>query len=371
MTTPVLTSRLYRQGKEYLLQTSWVESQKKIIISLFSEGKFLSQQAFEFVNRRDEDDSATLLKTLHQNKFQETSRLFELSEHPNGQHNEAEVRFLLGEAFYQQGLLNEAAVELQKSLALAQENPSAIRLLAQIYLELQDFSRAETHLLPALDKYAKYADLRLLLAETLAGLERYSAAVEQIQQALAINPYYAEAHFRLGLVLIQNKVSRREFELTTDYPARAVQSLERAAQLNPDYLSPQFQQSLESLRQGNSEEALKSLLKAGQRERDRYRNHLHEYYLKYIAQNGALDEKSLSRQIKSLQRLVEQNPAYADLHFQLGTIYMLLCRYITQKAVLEYGKALQLNPNYKKAQRNMKLCENDLKGIDLLLKAML
>ena len=50
---------------------------------------------------------------------------------------------------------------------------------------------------------------------------------------------------------------------------------------------------------------------------------------------------------------------------------MLLCRYITQKAVFEYQKALQLNPHYKKAERNMKLCENDLKGIDLLLKAML
>ncbi len=371
MTSPVLTSRLYRQGQEYLLQTSWVETQKKIITSLFSEGKFLSQQAFECANGTETEDLATLLKTLHQNKFQETSRLFELSEHPNGQHDEAEVRFLLGEAFYQQGLLYEAGVELQKSLEIAQDNPSAIRLLAQVHIEMQNFIQAEAHLQQALEKYAKYADLRLLLAETLAGLERYSAAVEQIQQALAINPYYAEAHFRLGLILVQNKVRRKEFELTTDYPARAVQSLERASQLNPDYAGLLFQQGLVLLRKGNNEEALKHFLKAGQRERSHYRNYLHEYYLKYIAQNGALDEKSLSRQIKSLQKLVEQNPAYADLHFQLGTIYMLLCRYITQKAVLEYGKALKLNPNYKKAQRNMKLCENDLKGIDLLLKAML
>jgi tetratricopeptide (TPR) repeat protein len=371
MTSPVLTSRLYCQGKEYLLQTSWVETQKKIITSLFSEGKFLSQQAFECVNGIGTEESATLLKTLHQNKFQETSRLFELSEHPNGQHNEAEVRFLLGEAFYQQGLLGEAVLELKQSLETAPDNPSAVRLLAQVYLDLHDFSRAETHLAPALQRYEKYADLRLLLAETLAGLEKYSEAVKQIEQAVAINPYYAEAHFRLGLVLMQNKVRRKEFELTTDYPVRALQSLERAAQLNPDYLSPQFQQGLESLRNGNSEEALKHLTTDSVKNRDRYRNYLHEYYLKYIAQNGALDEKSLSRQIKSLQKLVEQNPAYADLRFQLGTIYMLLCRYITQKAVLEYGKALQLNPDYKKAQRNMKLCENDLKGIDLLLKAML
>src|SRR3972149_9098390 len=112
MTSTVLTSRLQRDGKEYLLQTSWVESKKRIITALFSEGKFLSQQAFECANGVNETELANLLKAVHQHRFQETARLFELSQNPNGHLDEAEVRLLLGEAFYQQGLLAEAEAEL-------------------------------------------------------------------------------------------------------------------------------------------------------------------------------------------------------------------------------------------------------------------
>jgi tetratricopeptide (TPR) repeat protein len=371
MNSSVLSTRLSRQGREYLLQTSWLESKQRIVTTLFSEGKFISQQTLQCATGVSEQELSSLLKSVHHRSSQETSRLFELSEHPNGQHDEAAVRFLLGEAFYQAGLLEEATAELKVTLKLQPKNPTAIKLLAQIYLDRKDYHQAKIHLQSALESYPQYADLRLLSAEVLSAQEKYSAALAELEQALQINPYYAEAHFESASVLIQNLLGRKEFELTADLPGRALHFLEQALRLNPAYSDPRLQLSLELLRKKDYGPALQSLLDLKEKTKGRYRNHLHEYYLKYISQNGALDEKSLAQQIKSLQQLVGQNPAYADLHFQLGTIYMLLCRYITQKAITEYQKALQLNPHYKKAERNMKLCENDLKGIDLLLKAML
>src|SRR3990172_7686734 len=142
MNSSILSTRLSHQGREYLLQTSWLESKQRIVTTLFSEGKFISQQALQCANRLSEQELSDLLKSVHHRSCQETSRLFELSEHPNGQHDQATVRFLLGEAFYQAGLLEEAMAELKRTLEPQSKNPTAIKLLAQIYLDRKDYDQA-------------------------------------------------------------------------------------------------------------------------------------------------------------------------------------------------------------------------------------
>ncbi len=41
------------------------------------------------------------------------------------------------------------------------------------------------------------------------------------------------------------------------------------------------------------------------------------------------------------------------------------------KASEAFSKALEINNNYKKAQKNLRLAENDRQGIFILLKALL
>src|SRR4030067_3130467 len=146
MNSSILSTRLSHQGREYLLQTSWLESKQRIVTTLFSEGKFISQQTLQCAAGISEQELSDLLKNVHQRSCQETSRLFELSEHPNGQHDQAAVRFLLGEAFYQAGLLEEAMAELKVTLKLQPKNPTAIKLLATISLDRKDYHHAALHL---------------------------------------------------------------------------------------------------------------------------------------------------------------------------------------------------------------------------------
>lgn len=371
MANSLLTTKLTIKDKEYLVQTSWLESEKMIITSLFAGGKFVSKQVPEYSNELSADQRSDLLKQVHQRQCQETASLLQLSVRPDGRQNQAEIHFLLGEAFYHRRLLEEAEAELKESLDSIPENPQAIELLGRVCLTRGDFAQAAEHFQRGVDLYPHYADFCLLYSLALAALERYSPAIDQIERAIQINPYYAQAHFELGMVLIQNMLRRKEYELTLGLPEKAIQSFNQAAQLNPAFLSPVFTLGLDLLRQGNYSQAYQHLSACTAIRKDRSPNYLHEYYLKFLSSNGSLDEKSLSQQIKSLQQLVDKNPAYADLHFQLGTVYMLLCRYITEKAVSQYKKALQFNPNYKKAEKNMKLCENDIKGMDLLLRAMI
>jgi len=371
MATPVLTSRLRRRDKEYLLQTSWLEPKKLIVNSLFCQGNLVSQDSLELNNPVNQEKIYELLKLVHGTELEETRRLFELSDNPNGKQDQAEMRFLLGEAFYHRRLYQEAQVELAKSLELTHHNPPALELLARLHLSSGNFLAAKEHLRRAVELYPKYADLHLLYGQALSALDEFDPALEELKRALEINPYYSEAYFESGIVLLQNALKKKDYDLTLGLPATALQYFKRAVQLNPALLNSSFQEGLDLLQKSEYAQTLTRLLACREKQKEKHRNSLHDYYLKFICSENQVDEKTLSRHIKALQKMLEHNPSYADLHFQLGTIYMLLCRYITQKAIGEYRLALRQNPHYKKAERNLKLCQNDLKGMDLLLKAML
>ena len=371
MANSVISSRLRRKDKEYLLQTSWLEAKQVIVNSLFCQGNLVSQNTLEYGKGVNPEKISELLRLVHGTELEEIRRLFELSDNPNGQQNEAEMRFLLGEAFYHRLLFEEAVFELTKSLDLNPNNPPALELSARIHLSSGNFSLAKDHLRQAVELFPKYADLRLLYGQALAALDEFVSALDQLKQAAEINPYYAQAYFESGIVLLQNVLKKKDYDLTLGLPASALQYFNRAVQLDPALLIPSYQEGLDFLHNSEYREALARLLACRERQREKHRNSLHDYYLKFICSHGLVDEKTLSRHIKALQKMLEDNPTYADLHFQLGTIYMLLCRYITQKATGQYRLALRQNPRYKKAERNLKLCENHLKGMDLLLKAML
>jgi len=84
-----------------------------------------------------------------------------------------------------------------------------------------------------------------------------------------------------------------------------------------------------------------------------------------------LNEKIITRRIKHLQNAISNNPHFADLHYELAIAYTLLGRFIHGKSIEEYNKALAINPKFERARNNLKLAENDLKGTDLVIKAIM
>ena len=68
---------------------------------------------------------------------------------------------------------------------------------------------------------------------------------------------------------------------------------------------------------------------------------------------------------------MDENPDYADVRNNLGIAHLIQCRNLFLKALDEFRGALKINPDFKKAEKNLKLAENDGKGFLILLRAIL
>ena len=55
----------------------------------------------------------------------------------------------------------------------------------------------------------------------------------------------------------------------------------------------------------------------------------------------------------------------------LGVIHLIQCRNLFLQALGEFRKALEINPDFEKAQKNKVLVENDGKEFLILLRAIL
>ena len=64
-------------------------------------------------------------------------------------------------------------------------------------------------------------------------------------------------------------------------------------------------------------------------------------------------------------------PENKDIWNNLGVIHLIQCRNLFLQALGEFRKALEINPDFEKAQKNKKLVENDGKEFLILLRAIL
>jgi lipoprotein NlpI len=72
-----------------------------------------------------------------------------------------------------------------------------------------------------------------------------------------------------------------------------------------------------------------------------------------------------------MKQEIAEHPRYPDLHNHLGVAYLIQCRNLFLRALDEFRRAIRLNPNYRQAQKNLKLAENEGKGLFILLRALL
>ncbi len=151
------------------------------------------------------------------------------------------AHYYLGSIFLIEKQPNDAAIQLEKAVAIERMDADAWHLLGAAYLEAGDLDKAIDALAQAVlfvpnftEAYEKMAvayDRKGLSAESryARGMVAYSQsrldnAVEDLEAAIQGAPAFADAHFGLGLV----RESRSEREL-------AVASYQRALELEPDH----------------------------------------------------------------------------------------------------------------------------------------
>jgi tetratricopeptide (TPR) repeat protein len=84
--------------------------------------------------------------------------------------------------------------------------------------------------------------------------------------------------------------------------------------------------------------------------------------------NEGIDLQMTEQYVEKLVRVIEEYPQYADLRHHLGMAYLIKCRFDIIRSVKEFKKALEINPQFKKATTNLSDAEDLNKKVLEVLK---
>jgi tetratricopeptide (TPR) repeat protein len=217
----------------------------------------------------------------------------------------------------------------------------------------------------------EFADYRNHLGEAYLALDSCKRAVIEFEKAVKINVYYGDAYLNLALAYVLNAIRREDFKLFSNQAEKTAELLKKAEMIMPDMVDQAYLEGKKYLEEGDLENAFQRLLAVREGRKEQKWQEFSSSYIKFMLGANRVDEGLLTRRIKSLKRAISINPHYADLHHELAIAYTLLGSFIHRKAVEEYEEALTINPDFARAKRNLKLAENEIRGFEALVKAIM
>jgi tetratricopeptide (TPR) repeat protein len=171
------------------------------------------------------------------------------------------------------------------------------------------------------------------LGAALLGKGQIDEAIRQYQEAIRLNPGYAEAHNNLGAALLGKG--------QTD---EAIRQYQEALRLKPDYANAHSNLGIALARKGQIDEAIRQYQEAIRLKPDHVDAH-----------NGlgvALDKKGQTDEaIRQLQEAIRLKPDHADAHYNLGVACYQQGR--ADEAIRQFQKALRLKPDHAQAHNNL------------------
>ena len=126
---------------------------------------------------------------------------------------------LRAERLLEEGKINPALEACQRATLLDPEEPSAYLMTGVIYEFLGERKKAKTYFAEAKKRYSSLYQFYLQRGMSWMKIGKFTAAEEDAQNALKINPESAEAHFLLGNIYeAQNKIPQAiaEFSIVSE-----------------------------------------------------------------------------------------------------------------------------------------------------------
>lgn len=362
-------------GKRLLhVQTSFSKSASTIVSNIFENGRVVDAREIDIPRDQVNGRLENAIKALHNEMVAEIELLFYMAEkvkhvrHANSCNK-------LGLVFLRKGFFEEAIVFFNIAISTDSEFADAYKNLGTCYLETEDFEQAEKFLHLALEKNNDFADIVFLFGRLFFKKQDYGKALESFEKCAAMNPSYFAAHFYISLTLLQTL--QNQYNLGEPHPpesrVKIIQKhLDHACQAHKPFVNNLSMQARSALVAGKYHEAIEFLLLAYEQTQPEFDLTFdHEFYLKFMYGGKGKDNSFISGYIERLNSELDKRPEYADLHNNLGIAYLIMCRNLFLKALEEFRAALKINPKYKRAEKNLKLAENDGKGFLILLRALL
>jgi tetratricopeptide (TPR) repeat protein len=364
------SDKFIRLGREYLLQTSVNELRRCIISSLFHSGQLINSRIFSLLENTVANSVESRVAEIHQRSLADINTLLGLIERMQDL-DKPELIEKLGRTLCARDMFDEGLELMTGAVEKYPDLPGIHNVMGRLYLARSIFDKAVEELSRAADLAPIYPDYRNILGVAYLKADKPVAAISEFKKAVELNIYYHEAFFNLGLAHLLNGVVKEDFNIAKDLQAHCLDAFGKATLFNPGYLNEDYERGISLLKEDNFKDAYDILshvasvagaLSPGDK--------LLEMFLQYIHGERGMTESGIAEYIGEISELLKANPGHADLHNELGMAYFILSKIINKKAIFHYNEALRINPNFIKAARNLKLSENDLKGFEVLLEAI-
>jgi tetratricopeptide (TPR) repeat protein len=370
-------STLKVREKTLQVQTSFFEAKRKIASSIFDGGQLIDKRDSII---KDEDVQEEILrkkvKQFHELILSDLRLLFSLADKV-GETNNVDLAIKLGQLFFERGLYDEAIELFSAARKIDAAAKNLEYFLGLCYYEKKDFNTALNYFQQETNRSKDYPDLRLVLAKTYWELKDPVSSFKSLDEAIRLNSSYDMAFFYYGLYLlssIQTFPKHAELPPPIERIKKATEHLRKAASLSSQVVQDRMQLGFENLQiKNNLEEAVSHFEKAIEQKKHHLSSDLpdNEFYIKFMFAKLETDSESLSYYIDKLEQSVSFNPDFADHRRSLGLAYMVKAWQYFVRAVKELRKTVEINPSFDKAKRNLKLLENEVRGLLLLLRAIL
>ena len=249
---------------------------------------------------------------------------------------------LTGLSWQQVGTWRDSETLWTHALTCTTRNDRAHYNLAVILAGRGQVDEAIANYQQALEINPGYAEAHNNLAVTLAGRGQVDSAIAHFQKALEIKPGYAEAHNNLALAL----AGRGQVDL-------AITHFQKALEIKPDYADAPYNRGNVLARRGQVDLAIIHYQKALEIKPDFAK--AHNNLALALAGRGQVDEA-----VAHFQKAVEIKPDYVNAHNNLGNA--LVGRGQIDLAITHYQKALEIKPDHVDARRNLSVALSAREG---------
>ena len=324
-----------KDSGEYFLKTANSEYESRIISSFFRNGTLIDTQFKDYENGLNEEQLLSETRGFHEEKKIEVQSLLVLSEKLR-ESEQAPTKNLLGMAFLRRGMYEEAIIEFEEAAVLDKDNAVIYNNLGRAYLEVERVDEAAKVLKLAIKLSPGFADLHNNLGLAYLKKEQCKNAVDCFDRAVEINTYYAEAFYNLAIAYVLNAHKREDFNLSVNCYSNVMDYMEKAIKINPSYRNEHFDRGEALLRNKEYEQAFVAFEKG-----KRYITpptdfaFILDFYLRIMHNEKKIKSSMIWRHIRKIEENLKKYPNYADLYNHLGVAYVILSKYINNKAKSE------------------------------------
>jgi tetratricopeptide (TPR) repeat protein len=356
-------------GRRFHVQTTFSANNEMIISHIFDNGRVVERREVGVSPEVMNTALPKKLKAVHQEMIAEIELLYYIAEKVRQVRHPLSC-LKLGLVLMSKNLLDDALAFFQLAVELDPDTPEVYSNLGNANLRRGDFANAESILRKGVQLAPRFADLHHYLGIACLEQRKFSQALEALQTALEINPNFTQAHFHTALALLSSLAEGGVAAMNAGKQAQ--EHLTRASEGFPAYRTPRLERALQLIDEGAylpAAQELQSLRQEINAETDL--TFEHEFYLKFMYGGKGKDDEFIQEYTNRLRSAIHDYPDYADLHNSLGIAHLIQCRNLFLRALEEFRVSLRINPGYKRAEKNLKLSENDGKGFLILLRAIL